>query len=163
MKHHVGQTRNGIPVYVDLITSYAAKRIALQPSLLILAKEALRKKSPRGPSITVEYDMGRPIGYSSIVDTGEKDAVFYAQLLQDDVYTRFVKSGKPTATQYLTLRLTNDGEAYHLHDIWIGKVAPPRPGASDEAPESKDFWTSHAFVFANQQLKMRTTTKECPY
>lgn len=163
MMHHVGNTRNSIPVHVDLIGSPAAKHIAVQPRLLTLAKEALLKLSTRGLKDVVECNLGRTIGYSAIVSTSSNDAVFYAQALNEQVYTRFVKNSKPVATSYISLRLKKADTTYVLHDVWIGQAAPPRPGEEDEVDESKVFWTNYAYVYTSQPLKMRSTTKTSPY
>jgi len=165
MKHPLGHSRNGLAVHVDLIHSEAAKRIAHQPHLLGLAGEVLQKKVLRGTEIVIEHDTGRSIGYSFVVPTTDTDTVFYAQLLQEEAYTRFVKNGKPSSTQYLTLMLRRDEgtSSYELSDIWIGRISPPLPGSIDETSESKPYWTSHAYILGNQPLQVRTVTKICPY
>lgn len=164
MKHLIGHTHNGISVYVDLIGSQAAKHIAQQPQLLALAREMLRESAVNDSEISIEYDMGRSIGYSFVVSTSEKDTVLYAQLVRDTTYTRFVKNGKPVATQYLTAKLRRDNdEGYELYDIWIGNHRPPRPGCEDETNESKSYWANHAFVLDGQPLQSQSITKTCPY
>jgi hypothetical protein len=164
MKHSIGQTRNGVRVYVDLIKSQAAKQIAGQPQLLTLAKEMLGEISVSGTKLSIERDMGRQIGYSFIVPTTEKDTVIYARLLRDDLYTRFVKKGNPPSTNYLTMTLLQDGDnGYELSDVWIGRLNPPRPGSDNETAESKLYWSNHAFVLDSQPLQTRTVTKTCPY
>ncbi len=164
MKHPIGQTRNGIAVYVDLIQSQAAKHIAQQPHLLGLVAEALQQTTLRGSDAKIEHDMGRVIGYNFIVKTTDSDTIFYAQLLRDDTYTRFVKNGKPLSTQYLSmvLHLGEDGD-YQLTDAWIGRLSPPRPGTADETAESKSYWASHAIILGNESLQLRTVTRACPY
>lgn len=165
MKHPIGETRNGITVFVDLIHSEAAKHIAQQPHLLNLAAEALQKTSVHGPRLNVEHDMGRDIGYSFIIPTTEGNTVFYAQLQRDEVYTRFIKNGKPLTTQHLSLLLRRNTEdkTYELHDVWVGRLSPPRPGSADETDESKTFWSTHALILDKQPLQLRTVTKVCPY
>jgi hypothetical protein len=118
----------------------------------------------RNAEINIEYDMQRVIGYDFVVDTTDKDTVFYAQLLRDPIYTRFVKNGKPAPAQHLALilRKDEDGE-YQLVDTWIGHISPPRPGSSNETPESKPYWERHALVSDNQSIQSRTLTKVCPY
>lgn len=164
MRHPVGHTSNGVVVHVDLLQSEAARHISQQPHLLELASEVLARKSVHGPSLRMEYDMGRTIGYSYVVATTEQDQVFYAQLLQDPAYTRFIKNGKPLATTYLSLvlRRSEDG-AYELVDTWIGRLNPPRPGTTGETADSKPYWTSHALILGNQPLQLRSVTKTCPY
>ncbi|HSX32282.1 MAG TPA: hypothetical protein VLF43_03405 [Candidatus Saccharimonadales bacterium] len=164
MKHSIGHTRNGIPVYVELISSMAGRHIAQQPSLLGLIKEALRDTKASGAKLNVECDMGRPVGYNYVVETTEKDTIVYACLMHDDVYTRFVKNGKPLATQYLTMTLYRDTHGhYELKDAWVGRNTPPRPGTPNESAESKPYWENHAFVLDNQAVQTRTVTKVCPY
>ncbi|HTE22834.1 MAG TPA: hypothetical protein VK674_07420 [Candidatus Limnocylindria bacterium] len=164
MKHLVGHSRNGAAVYVDLIHSEAAKHIAHQPHVLGLVGEVLKQTTLKGPEVTIEHDMGRTIGYSFVVKTTDKDTIFYAQLLRDSLYTRFVKNGKPLSTQYLTLILyRQDDKAYELHDTWIGRIRPPRPGSTNETSDSKPYWDTHALVLDNQPMQSRTVTKICPY
>jgi len=165
MKHPLGHSRNDVAVQVDLIHSEAAKRIAHQPHLLGLAGEVLQKVALRGPKVVIEHDTGRTIGYSFVVPTADTDTIFYAQLLHDKTYTRFVKNGKPFSTQYLTLILhrNENDSAYELADIWIGRLSPPRPGSLDETAESKPYWAEHAYILGDQSLQVQTVTKICPY
>ncbi len=164
MKHLIGQTRNGVAVRVDLIQSQAAKHISQQPHLLNLIAEALKQTTLRGADAEIEHDMGRAIGYNFVVKTTEADGVFYAQLLRDTTYTRFVKNGKPLSTQYLSMILRRNEDAeYELIDAWIGRLSPPRPGTADETAESKPYWSSHAIILGTESLQLRTVTKVCPY
>jgi hypothetical protein len=166
MKHAVGHSRNNIAIFVDLIHSNAAKHIAQQPHLLGLVQEALQAITLSDPEVSIEHDMGRPIGYNFVVSTTEKDTIIYAQLLRDDVYSRLVKNGKPLATQHLTLVLRRQGDkdtSYELLDTWIGELNPPRPGSADESAQSRPYWETHAYVLDKQQLQSSTITKVCPY
>jgi hypothetical protein len=165
MRHHIGYSSNGIAVNVDLIRSEAAKHISREPHLLGLIVEVLQKTKLKGPEIAIEHDMGRTIGHDFIVPTQPTDNVFYAQLLHDNIYTRFVKNGKPSTTSCLAMRLHRDetGEEYQLDDVWIGRLTPPRPGSASETAESTDYWSTHAVVQGNQPMQLRTVTKVCPY
>lgn len=163
MKHLIGQTRNGIPVYVDLIHSHVANHIAQQPRLLGLLAEALQKTKLHDTKASVEHDMRRTIGYSFIVKTTGSDSIFYAKLLRDDTYIRFIKNGKPSSTQYLSMVLHRDNGSYELHDAWVGRLNPPHPGTDGETAESKPFWETHAVISSNESLQLRTITKVCPY
>lgn len=164
MKHLVGQTRNGVEVYAQLIGSEAGKQISKQPQLLSLAKEMLATLSLHDQEIHLEYDMKRPIGYSFTIETTDQDTVFYGRRVKESIYTRFVKKGKPLSTQYLTLLLCKDSaNHYELSDIWIGRLMPPRPGSTNETPESKPYWAKHALILDNQALQLQTVTKTCPY
>lgn len=165
MRHPLGHSRNGFEVYVDLIQSEAARHIAKQPQLLGFIEEMLRKTDCRGADVVIEYDMGRTIGYNFVVSTKDTDSIFYAQMLHDKIYTRFVKNGKPLATQYLTVVLHRSeyNEAYEVKDTWVGPLSPPRPGSVHETAESRTYWETHAFVHDDQPLQLRTVTKDRPY
>lgn len=165
MPHLVEHTRNNIPVFIDLISSDAGKQIAQQPHLLTLAAEALRRTTLDGHNVNLEHDMRRVIGYDFVVEAVDSDTIFYAQLVRDDVYTRFVKNGKPLSTRCLTtiLRADKTGAQYNLENLWIGRLTPPRPGSTKETAKSKPYWEKHARVFENQPIQQRTLTKTCPY
>lgn len=164
MKHPIGQTRNNIAVYVDLIQSEAAKHIAQQPHLLRLVAEAIQHITLRGPAAQIEHDMGRVVGYNFVIKATGSEGIFYAQLLRDDTYTRFVKHGKPLPTSYLSMVLQRDADgAYELNDTWIGRISPPRPGTANETAESKPYWTDHAILLGNETLQLRSITKVRPY
>ena len=165
MMHPLGITPDGIEIVVDLINSEASSNIARQPQLIGLAKEVLTGKSLTGEEMRLEQDMGRDVGYDPIVSTQPDDPVFYAQVLRDTTYTRFIKGSKPSTTSHvaIVLKRSEDGMAYELQDVRIGCLVPPRPGAANESSESKEYWSSHAVVYEGQILQPRTITKECPY
>lgn len=164
MRHLVANSRNGMPIYVDLIYSAAAREIAKQPRLLRLVEEALKQKTVRGTDVRFEYNAGRTVGYSHIVETAETDSVLYAQCTKESVFSRFVKNKKPIATQHVsvTIRHAADG-SYEVLDAWIGQLHPPLPGSDNELPESKDFWMRHAMILTDQSLQHRTATTVSPY
>lgn len=163
--HVLCKTRDGTRVYVDLIHSEAAQGIARHPQLLGIIKEVLAHKTLSGADVQIEHDMGRTVGYDFIVDTSDSSLVFYARILHDDIYTRFVKNGRPSLTQYVTftLRSRDEGDGYELRDVRIGRMIPPRPGAPDEVPASREYWGSHALIHDSQVLQSHTATKTCPY
>ena len=165
MSHPIGYTKNKHPVYVDLFKSPAARQIAREPHLLTLAAELLGHTNLHNALIRLEQDMGRDVGYDFVVKTSEIDTIFYVQLTNDTVYTRFIKNGKPLVTRSVSivLRWDQDNRSYTIDDIWIGQQRPPRPGSPDETSESKVYWKDHAFIFENQSLQSRTLTKSCPY
>jgi hypothetical protein len=165
MTHFVGNSKNKLPVHVDLINSNAAKRIAHHPYLLAVAAEALQHITLTKPIVNLEYDMGRNIGHDFVVETNASDNIFYVQLVRDRVYTRFIKNGTPLPTRYVSMTLARDqkSDPYHIQDVWVGRLAPPRPGSDEETPQSKTYWEGHAIVFGNEPIQSRTLTKTCPY
>jgi hypothetical protein len=165
MKHPIATTHNGKSVYVDLIYSLAAITISQQPQLATMVKEVLRQTRVDTPTMHIEQDMRRNIGYDYVVETSVTDHVFYAKLLRDTTYTRFVKNGKPKPTQFLSMILHCDADGdYELKEAWIGKQHPIRPtSAEDATPESLAYWDTHAFALEGLQLQARSLTRTCPY
>lgn len=150
---------------MDLVRSEAAPYIAKEPQLLSLAKEALASTRLIHDTAVIECDMGRLVGYDFIVTPSNDEPVFYACILHDKVYTRFVKKGKPSSTKHITMtvRRSAKGAAYELCSVRIGRFVPPRPGSRDEQPRSREYWKTHAVVLGGQTLQPRTITKTCPY
>jgi hypothetical protein len=165
VKHLIGHTRNNIPVYVDLIHSKAAKNISRQPQLLTLAAEALEQITIRDSDSTFEHDMGRVIGYETIIKTTAAHTTFYAKLAKDTTYTHFAKHGEalPTSQLTVTVKQSSEDRGYTVHDMWIGTVHPPLPGSTEATATSIPYWTEHAFIFDNQPVQAQTITKTCPY
>jgi hypothetical protein len=163
-KHPIAVTHNGTAVYVDLVTSRVSGYIAQQPHVLTLIKELIAALSVTEATATFEYDFGRPIGNTDIITTTEKDSIVYAKQPKQDVYTRFVRRRLPTPSNHITIILRKDSAGdYELQDAWIGRLAPPRPGSSNETSQSRDFWATHAVILEGQNIQARTLTKECPY
>lgn len=165
MRHFVATTANNIAVHVDLINSGAARDIARQPSLLTMIAKALSQTEVSDALLDLEYDMGRPIGYDFVVTTTDDTDVFYARMARDSVFTRFTKKGTPAATCTLSaiLRPAVTGEGYDLHDLWIGRLRPARPGSADATTYSVPYWQQHAMLFDNQPLHPKTVTHDWPY
>lgn len=157
-------TKNEIEVRVDLAHSGAAHRISQRPHLLTLAGEALSNLTVDGAHLVMTQDMGRPIGYDFVIEVGEPETVFYAQLVNETILTPLTKKGSPAPTNLLTIVLQhNEEDGYCLEDVWPGPFRPPLPSNLEECAESKVYWSNHAYVFEDQRIKAQTITRECPY
>ncbi len=165
MLHPITTLPDGTEVWVNLVNSEASYSIARQPQLLGLTKEALKDRVLTGAEVRLEHNMGRVVGYDYAIATAEDDNIFYAKILHEHIYTRFVKNAKPPQTKYLALvlRRSADGSAYLLYSVRIGRLVPPRPGALNENRESEPYWANHAFMHTNEVLQPRTISKERPY
>lgn len=163
-KHVVTQSANGKTVHACLTQGVLGQQVGRNPHLLRLAAEVLAGQTLEGAHITGEYDLGRGIGYSDILLTGDNDTIFYARLGRATDFTRFVKHRKNDQTSVLSLGLFADEEGnYELRNIWIGPKYPPTPGDEDATAESAVYWQTHAVVYNGQSVLSSTITKDWPY
>lgn len=164
MMHTICTTKNGRRVSVDLVSSQAAAQISRRPHFLTYVSEALSKATLGVARQAVTHDLGRTIGYDFVVETHDSEAVFYAQITKETIYTPFTKKGEPAATSLLTMVLTySEADGYILEDLWPGSFRPPRPGDTAATNESQEYWRSHAYIFEDQHLRASSITRECPY
>jgi hypothetical protein len=155
---------DGHEVYVNLIDSSAGQYLSRQPYVLGLVKELSDSLKFENKSIFISRDMGRVIGNTEIIDTTEKDTIYYAKAYKKKVFSRFAKNRFPIRSSMLTVIFERDpGGDYELLDTWIGPQCPPFPGDERETSSSKAYWESHALVHDAQIVQNKTVTKQCPY
>lgn len=155
---------NGQRIYVNLISSSAGHYVSRRPYVINLIEEVLNPMELRGERVIIEHDMGRIIGNTDIVETNEKDTIYYAQPNKLEVFSRFVKNKLPQPSPKLTIIAQQDAAGdYEVCDAWIGPSSPPFPGDEHATTASKDYWLTHALVHEAQPIQTKTVTKVCPY
>jgi hypothetical protein len=108
--------------------------------------------------------MGRVIGNTDIIETNDKDTIYYAQPTKLKAFSRFAKNRYPQPSHILTIIVDQDAEGnYEVSDTWIGPSSPPFPGGDNETSGSKSYWETHALVQDAQMIQSKTITKLCPY
>jgi hypothetical protein len=163
-KYVITESEAGYDVYVNLITSSAGQYLSRQPYVINLIKEVLATKKLTNPRVAIEHDMGRVIGNTDIVETTEKDTIFYAQPAKKSVFSRYARNRYPAPSRQLTILLQQDEDGnYEVHDTWVGPCSPPFPGDERETAKSKTYWETHALVQDAQAVQSKTITKVCPY
>lgn len=163
-KHIIMQSSGGYEVYVNLINSPAGRYLSRQPYVMNLIKEALASQKLKKPELTLELDMGRVIGNTEIIETTEKDTIYYARPVKRNVFSRYAKNRYPSPSRKLTIRLKQDPEGdYEVQDTWIGPNRPPFPGDKQETATSRSYWQTHALVQDAQAIQSKSITKMCPY
>lgn len=164
MLHPVITLPNGTEVYVNLINAEVSRSIAKQPHLVGLVKEILQKKTLTGPEVRIQQDMGRIVGHDFVIATKEDGNIFYAKVLHEETYTRFIKNGDPRPTQYvaITLKRGANDRAYELCSVRIGRLIPSHPDM-DGSAESRRYWETHALIHTGEPLQARTISKDRPY
>jgi hypothetical protein len=163
-KYVITESETGYEVYVDLITSSAGHYLSRQPYVINLIKEVVIPMKLTDARVIIERDMGRVIGNTDIVETTEKDTIFYAQPAKKDVFSRYARNRYPSPSRKLTIILERDDEGnYEVHDTWVGPCSPPFPGDERATAKSKTYWETHALVQDAQAVQSKTITKVCPY
>jgi hypothetical protein len=163
-KYVIIESATGYEVYVNLITSPAGQYLSRQPYIINLIKEVLTPMRLGDKRITIERDMGRVIGNTDIVETTEKDTIFYAQPAKKSVFSRYARNRYPSPSRKLTILLERDADGnYEVHDTWVGPCSPPFPGDERATAKSRDYWETHALVQDAQAVQSKTITKVCPY
>lgn len=158
------QSSGGYEVYVNLINSSAGRYLSRQPYVMNLIKEALASQKLTKAKLVLELDMGRVIGNTDIIETTDRDTIYYAQPVKQDVFSRYAKNRHPSPSRKLTITLKQDPEGhYEVHDTWIGPNRPPFPGDKQATTASRTYWQNHALVQDAQPVQSKTITKECPY
>lgn len=164
-KHVLGNSKNKHEVYVNLTDSSAGRNLNRQPYLIKHVQDCIASHALRGATTSISIDVGKVIGNTEIVETTEKDLVFYAQPHKREVFFRYVKNRSSVPSSALTLLLDKADDGYELTHVWIGEFCPPFPGDANEVEESKRFWDSHALVIDpyTSRIQSKTITPVCPY
>ena len=151
-------------IYIDLISSPAAKYLSRRPYVINLIREILPATQFNGKRIVIEHDMGRNIGSTDIVKTNSNDLIYYAQPIKSQVFSRFAKNRYPQPSQLLTIIVEQDADGnYEVINTWIGPSSPAFPGDEYETAKSKVYWQDHALVQDAQLIQSKSITKDCPY
>jgi hypothetical protein len=163
-KHHISTLPEGHEVYVNLIASSAGQYLSRHPYVINLIKEVVGTMKMTEATTSIECDMGRVIGNTDIVETSEKDTIFYAMPYKKTFFSRYAKNRHPSPSQKLTIIIKrDDDDNYEITDTWIGPCSPPFPGDANETIKSSAYWQDHALVHDSQPVQSKSITKECPY
>jgi hypothetical protein len=161
---HIGTTKNGCRVYVDMELSHAATHFKDSPKLLDAVKKAIPNITATEEEIRIDIDTGVTAGNSDLVETNPDDEIVYAMRPFRDRYSRFVKGKSAMPTSWITLALNKSGDSsYQLYTAFVGKITPSFPGGDYLPEQSKSFWSKHALVWGNQEIVPGTETSVCPW
>ena len=162
-KEFLGKTKNGIDVYVDMEHSHASTHFAHHPKLREAVEEVIPMIDADDSIVRLDRDMGREIGTTDLVETGERDEIVYAKRPLRTTFSRFVKHKQPTPTNWITIALRKNGDEYSLYTAFVGKATPSFPGGDYLPEQSKEFWGNHALVWGSQEIIHGSETSTCPW
>lgn len=123
-----------------------------------------------------EVDFGQPIGETTCVLTGPLDEIVFAKRPKRFGPTRFVKNRTPESCSSIVVILKTADEqpgTYVLISAFIGRKPEPEPwdqrnfaqksNPAEAERLSREFWASHALLWASEQTIPGTETKRCPW
>ncbi len=152
------KTRDGYPVY-DRQKSH------LHTEAIPFLEEALaRIDTADREYIREDVIFDRPIGASQRVTTCDEDEILFAQRINRQGLTRFVKhrQPEPSATMVVVLKRSDCGGYYVLITAYIGNQGLAEPWdwerhfrAADPLKAyaaSVDYWNRHALVWDSQEI-----------
>lgn len=157
-------TNDEYDVYINLISSSAGRYLSRRPHIISLVRELSAASTLKGRRIVIERDMGRAIGTTDVVATGDTDTIYYAQPVKSEVFSRFAKNRFAQPSSVLTVIFIQDDDGnYEVSDTWIGADHPAFPGDQFAGAESMQYWQTHALVQDAQVVQSKSVTKNCPY
>jgi len=165
-RYTIAQSDSGYEIYVNLIASSAGLYLSRRPYVLSLIKEVLASMDLSGTYLEIEYDMGRTIGNTDILETSDKDVIYYAIPYKNkaSVFSRYARNRYPLPSQMLSIIVKQDSAGnYEVINTWIGPCSPPFPGDENATDSSKTYWQTHALAQDFQGIQSKTITKACPY
>ena len=161
------KSANNKTIVYDSVNSHTATHFHDASGLREVVKEYLSKVNLDGEIIAKDIDMGKTIGKSDVVETNESDEIIYAMRKnrEDQGYVPFTKSRPAQPSSMLSLHLMRKDEiTYELSSAWIGEYDSPMfPQMDTATEESIPYWSSHAFVWGNQEIIPGTERSDCPW
>ena len=111
------------------------------------------------------HEFGQRIGFSNCVKTREGDEIVFAQRVNRDGLTRFVKNRKPEPSNLLTVNIRQIDGQYVLRTAYIGGSGAIEPWAAtpDRLMESISFWSANALCWGYEPIIAGTETTVSPW
>jgi hypothetical protein len=162
-KYFIVDEPTGYKVYLDPISSDAGKYLSHKPYVMGLIIEVLSETNLTDKTVKIEHEMGRHIGTTDIVETTDRDIIYYAKPVKKEHYLRFAKNRIAEKSSRLSIQLARDEDGnYEVCDTWIGPHSPASPGMESEHASSDKYWSMHAMVHDSVPIQTKTITKEKP-
>jgi len=161
------KSTNDKNIVFDPINSHTATHFNDAPKLRSLAEELLSNMALEGELVAKDFDMGRTIGNSDVVEIDDSDVIVYAmrKSREDQGYVPFTKSRTSQPSQIISVYLIRkDDETYELSSTWIGELdSPAFPQMHNATEDSIPYWEKHAFVWESQEIIPGTKITNRPW
>lgn len=168
MQQQLCKSSNSVIVTYNPVHSHAATHIEDTPELKDLAIEAISGINLQGQEVASHFDMGRVVGGCDVVEIDETDTIIYAirKNRQGDGLVPFTKTRSKEPSSNVALHLVPRINGTHeLSSAWIGTFDDdePFPQSPNATENSKDYWSTHAFVWGSQEIVSGTEMFTCPW
>lgn len=113
----------------------------------------------------MERDQGRPIGFTSCMEVGPGDEVFWQRLKGRQVFGKFVSGHQAVATSFLTVNVKPVRGVWRVIRAYTGRHSPAFPGDRNEAQSSRRFWDKHALLEGTIPVDRKNNPRlwSCPW
>lgn len=150
----LGVSANGTTVLLDYANTNVEYHLLETPHLLDLVSEVvpLITLSDEAQQV-IEYDMGRVVGTTNLVETTDADEIVYAKRIGRESYSRFAKSRQSEPCQSIVLVFRQHQGYVYLWTAMCGRLLP------DEAYVfGSDFNRTHAMAYDEALVQLDTIT-----
>lgn len=135
-----------------------------------IQEEKLNNLSKSFEIINVGFQ-NKDIGYCSLVKTTQDDEIIYAQRLNRNIYSRFVKGKEPKLVNTMTVILNRSREKlneYYLITMFPGDKSFKEPEdlnikTKEELLKCLEFWGNHALIYDEAIIQKDSIIHYCPY
>lgn len=154
----LGMSADGYAVYLDYEHTNVAYHLLETPQLLEFVQEALPHLTlGSADQAVIEYDMGRVVGTTNLVETSGADEIVYAKRIGREKYSRFVKGRELVPCQFIVVVVRRRGDQRYLWTAMCGRLLP-----ADAYDTHSVFAATHAMVYDESLIQMDTLVKSKP-
>lgn len=155
---NLGATADNKSIFLNYDDTNVEYHLLETPNLVELVKEAVpHLVLGDGDQIVHERDMGRVVGTTNLVETGDSDDIVYAKRIGRNKYSRFVKNREAKPCRSIVTVFRKRGDEYYLWTAMCGELLPP-----EAHNEDSEFNATHAMVYDEKLVQLSTLTKSWP-
>jgi hypothetical protein len=155
---NLGTTSNNKTVLLDYGKTNVGYHLLETPDLIELVREALPNLVVgSGDQLVFEWDLGRIVGTTNLVETTDTDEIVYAKRVGRYAHSRFVKNRQPVACSSIVIVLRNDGADYYLWTAMCARLLPKEAWIEDSL-----FNKTHAMAYDETLIQLNTLTESKP-
>lgn len=155
---NLGTTANNKTVLLDYENTNIEYHLLETPDLTELVQEALpHLVLGDGDQVVLEWDMGRIVGTTNLVETTDADEIVYAKRIGRNAYSRFAKNRQPIDCSSIVIVLRKDNEDYYLWTAMCAKLQPKEAWRPDSL-----YSKTHAMAYDETLIQLDTLTESKP-